>query len=323
MFDFVRRRYLFFLISLLIIVPGMIAVAIPPHLRLGIDFSAGATMTVRFEQPPAQADARQAMTDLGQPDTIVQRTGDDTYILRTKTLRDEQRDESGNVVQPGEKQEIVDGLSARFGAVELQSFDSVSPLVAAETIKNATLAVLAACVGILLYIAYAFRHVPHPIRYGTCALVALLHDVLVVIGVYAILGHFFGLEVDALFIVALLTVVGFSVHDTIVVFDRIRENLRRGYGSFIDTVNHSLMQTLGRSLTTSLTTLMALATVYLFGGVTIRHFVLALLIGITSGTYSSIFNASQLLAAWEIGDFGRFWARLRGRAQPQLAPSRG
>lgn len=310
MFDFVRRRYTFFMISLAIIIPGLIALAIPPHLKLGIDFSAGATVNVRFEQTVDQAALRQALADLGQSESIVQRTGDDnSYMIRTKTLREDEKDADGNVTKPGERQEIVDGLAKRFGPVEVLSFDSVSPLVATETVRNATLAVLVACIGIILYIAYAFRHVPHPMRWGICTLIALLHDVLVVIGLYAILGHIFNLEVDAMFITALLTVVGFSVHDTIVVFDRIRENLRRGYGGFASTVNHSVMQTLGRSLTTSLTTILALIVLYLFGGSTIRNFVLVLLIGITSGTFSSIFNASQLLAAWELGDFARWFKR--------------
>jgi preprotein translocase subunit SecF len=170
--------------------------------------------------------------------------------------------------------------------------------------------VLAACIGILAYLSFAFRKVRNPWRYGTCAVLALAHDALLVLGVFSILGRLFHIELDALFITAVLTVIGFSVHDTIVVFDRIRENLQRYLGeSFNTVVNHSLTQTLGRSLNTSITVLLTLVTLYLFGGVTIRTFVLALIVGIAAGTYSSIFNASMLLVVWENGDLGRLFGR--------------
>jgi preprotein translocase SecF subunit len=187
----------------------------------------------------------------------------------------------------------------------------VSGSVASETTRNAVFAVIAASVLILLYIWFAFRKVDRPWRYGTCAIIALLHDVLVVLGVFSILGWLIGFQVDALFITALLTVVGFSVHDTIVVFDRIRENMqRRTSETFEEVVNASLVQTMARSLNTSLTVIFTLSALTLFGGTTIRPFTLALLVGIVSGTYSSIFNASMLLVMWErrenvFGLFGR------------------
>jgi len=181
---------------------------------------------------------------------------------------------------------------------------TVSASVASETTRNAFLAVLAASLFILLYISFAFRKVMRPWRYGACAIIALLHDVLVVLGVFSILGWTLHIQVDALFITALLTVVGFSVHDTIVVFDRIRENMtRRTTETFEQVVNASLVQTMARSLNTSLTVLFTLSALTLFGGTTIRTFTLALLIGIFSGTYSSIFNASMLLVMWERGEF--------------------
>ena len=182
---------------------------------------------------------------------------------------------------------------------------SVSGSVASDTTRNAFLAVLAASVLILLYIWFSFRKVARPWRYGTCAIIALLHDVLVVLGVFSFLGWAFGVQVDALFITALLTVVGFSVHDTIVVFDRIRENMqRRTSETFEQVVNASLVQTMARSLNTSLTVLFTLSALTLFGGASIRSFTGALLIGIFSGTYSSIFNASMLLVIWEKGELG-------------------
>ena len=180
----------------------------------------------------------------------------------------------------------------------------VSGSVASETTRNAILAVLAASGFILLWIWFSFRKVDRPWRYGTSAIVALLHDVLVVLGIFSILGWLVGLQIDALFITALLTVVGFSVHDTIVVFDRIRENMqRRTSETFDQVVNASLVQTMARSLNTSLTVIFTLTALTLFGGTTIRPFTLALLIGIISGTYSSIFNASMILVIWEKGEF--------------------
>jgi preprotein translocase SecF subunit len=211
---------------------------------------------------------------------------------------------------------------------------SVSGSVAGDTIRNSIFAVIAASLLILLYIWFAFRKVQKPWRYGACAIIALLHDVLVVLGVFSILGWTLRIQIDALFVTALLTVVGFSVHDTIVVFDRIRENMqRRSSETFEQIVNASLVQTMSRSLNTSLTVLFTLSALTLFGGESIRTFTFALLIGIFSGTYSSIFNASMLLVIWERGELG-LWrfnrdTRLpggRGRREArerELARSRG
>jgi preprotein translocase SecF subunit len=205
--------------------------------------------------------------------------------------------------------------------IQLISNSLVGASVAAETTRNAVLAVIAASVAILLYIWFSFRKVSRPWRYGTCAIIALLHDVLVVLGVFSILGWLFNIQIDALFITALLTVVGFSVHDTIVVFDRIRENMqRRTSETFEQVVNASLVQTMARSLNTSLTVLFTLTALTLFGGASIRNFTLALLIGIFSGTYSSIFNASMLLVIWEKGELGL--GRLRREQTPDGRPVR-
>ncbi|MFN8567253.1 MAG: protein translocase subunit SecF [Kouleothrix sp.] len=170
---------------------------------------------------------------------------------------------------------------------------------------------IGASVAILIYLTLAFRKAPHPIRYGVCAIVAMLHDVLVVLGVAAILGYFTGLEVDALFLTALLTIISFSVHDTIVVFDRVRENLinRRASETFEAIVNHSIVQTLPRSINTQLTSMFTLTALLLFGGTSIRNFVLVLLIGLISGTYSSIFNAAQLLVVWENQEWRNWFGR--------------
>lgn len=198
---------------------------------------------------------------------------------------------------------------------------TVGPTIGRDLIGRAFFAVLAAAVAILIYLTIVFRKVPNAFRYGVCAIAALVHDVLVVLGIFAILGLIFGLEIDALFITAMMTVIGFSVHDTIVVFDRVRENLtRRRFEQFQEVVNYSLVQTLARSINTSITVILTLFALYLFGGASIHNFVLALLLGIVSGTYSSIFNASMLLVIWENREWGRFLGGNRGEA-PATRPA--
>jgi preprotein translocase subunit SecF len=254
---------------------------------------------LRLESSVHQDQLRQAFSELHHPEAIVQRS-EDLFLVRTFPLAPEQRDETGAIVQPSERQSLEDSLKARFESVAVVEFDSVSPLVAREVVQRSVVAVLAACVGILLYLWYAFRKVAQAWRYGACAVAALAHDVVVLVGISSLFGRFFAMEIDALFITATLIVVGFSVHDTIVVFDRIRENIgNMPLLPFNMVVNHSLMQTLGRSLITSLTLLLTMLALLLFGGVTLRAFVIAVLVGVTSGTYSSIFNASMLLVSWE------------------------
>ncbi|GCE17649.1 protein translocase subunit SecF [Dictyobacter kobayashii] len=220
--------------------------------------------------------------------------------------------------------------------IQVESNSQVGPSVAGRTTLMAFLAVVAASFLILLYVWFSFRKVPKALRYGVCAIVALLHDALVVLGIFSILGKLFGIQIDSLFITALLTVIGFSVHDTIVVFDRVRENMqRRTVETFEEVVNASLVQTLARSLNTSLTVLFTLLTLTLFTGIgtDIHTFTLALLIGIFSGTYSSIFNASMMLVIWDKGELGmkylqgkrdeKPYARKRDREVRELAETRG
>ena len=184
---------------------------------------------------------------------------------------------------------------------------TVSPIIATETGRNAAIAVTIAAVFMLFYIAWAFRRMPKPLRWGTCAIIALIHDVLVVIGVFSILGWTIGIQIDAMFITGMLTVVGYSVNNTVVVFDRIRENVSRGISKDLEvTVNASILETLGRSINTSLTTLFVILAIFLFGGITIRYFILVLLIGVVAGTYSSMCIAGSLLVVWDKGEWGRF-----------------
>lgn len=300
--NLVGKKYWFFLLSAIIVIPGLISLAIPPGLRIGIEFTSGSTMTFRFEKPVEQAALREAMGELGYDDVIIQRTGEGDYLVRTREISRE------------EKEKLEEGLKGRFGNLTPLDFYSVSPLVAAEVVRAAIIAVVAAAVAILIYIAIAFRKMPRPWRYGVAAVVALIHDVLVVVGIFSILGKFLNTQIDALFITAILTVVGYSVNDTVVVFDRIRENTRKGVSKVYEVVvNRSLVETLARSLNTTLTTLLTIAALFLFGGVTIKTFTLALLIGITSGAYSSFYNAATLMVVWENKEW-RNWFKRRPRS---------
>ncbi len=306
MFDFVRNRRLFYLLSAVLIVPGVISLVLPGGLNPGIDFTSGTIMTIQFQRPEPvdQTALRDAFAGLGHTEAIVQKSGDNTFVIRTRPLLQASQSESGDI-GTSERQQIESALTSQFGALQILNLDQVSPLIAEEIVRYAVLAVVAASLFILLYLWWAFSKVTHPVRYGATAVAALIHDALVVLGIFSILGRIFPAEIqlESTFIVAVLTVIGFSVHDTIVVFDRIRENfIRRPSDSFEDVVNHSLAQTLTRSLNTSLTVLLTLVVLMLFGGVTIRTFVLALLVGITTGTYSSIFVASMLLVSWHLGE---------------------
>ena len=299
MLNLVGKRYWFFLVSAIIVIPGLISLFIPPGLQVGIEFTSGSSLTFHFEKPVEQADLREALTGLGHDEAIIQRTGGGDFLVRTKEIS---RDE---------KTKLEDGLKSRFGEMTTLDFYSVSPLVAAEVVKAAIIAVIASSIGMLIYIAIAFRKMPSPWRYGATAIITLLHDVLVVVGIFSIMGKFFNTQIDALFITAILTVVGYSVNDTVVIFDRIRENMSRGVSKVYEVVvNRSLVETLARSLNTGLGTMLTIFAMYLFGGVTIQTFMLALLIGITSGTYSGFFSAATIMVVWENKEW-KTWFRKR------------
>ncbi|MHC1785009.1 MAG: protein translocase subunit SecF [Anaerolineaceae bacterium] len=298
--DIIGKRYWFFLLSLVIIIPGMIGLAIW-GLPFSIDFTSGSMLELKFNTgiAPQPAEVIAIYEHYGFSDPRVQTSGDDTVIVRSKEMDEET------------KAKIVAELG-KFSNSEtsILRFDTVGPTVGQEVTNRAALAILLAAIGILAYITFAFRGVPHAYRYGITAIIAMLHDVAVVITVQVFLSHFLGWEVDSLFLTALMTVIGFSVHDTIVVFDRIRENTniyRRL--PFEEVVNHSILQTLARSINTTLTVLLTLLALVLFGGVTIRHFVTILLIGMASGAYSSIFNASQMLVVWENREWNTWFQR--------------
>lgn len=313
MFTLASRRKLWFTISLIVIIPGLISLLVN-GLKLGIDFTGGTLWEVKFDGPATSQQIDDVLAENGYETAIVQRTGannDESWLIRIPELKE----------GSAEKTAIETGFTERIGPFTEQEFSTVGGAVSSEIRNRSILAVIAASAGVLLYIAYAFRNTQNPLLYGMCAIVAMLHDVLIVLGVFSILGWLFNVEIDALFVTALLTVIGFSVHDTIVVFDRIRENLaNRTDPTFEGIVNYSLAQTLVRSINTSMTVLFTLLALYLFGGGSTRTFVLALLLGVISGTFSSIFNASQLLVAWEYGEIQNFFGRLVGRA-PRPAPA--
>ena len=294
--NFVGLRGWFFIFSALVILPGIVFLIIAPGLRQGIDFTGGSTLTLEFSDPVNQTDLRAELANLGHSDATVQQLEDNIFFIRTKEL-----DEVARVAVLADTER---NLSPN--GVQQLSFDLVSPVVAGETILNAIYAILAAAVGIFLYVWWAFRNVPSPFRYGAAAIIALLHDAMIVIGIFSILGVLIEMEVGTMFLVAILTVIGYSVNDTIVVFDRIRENvLTFPNRELSEVVNLSISETIGRSLNTSVTLLITLMALMLFGGSTIREFLLVLLIGVVVGTYSSIAIASQALISWEYGDFKR------------------
>ena len=387
MIDLVSKRYLFLLASVIIIVPGLLAM-LAGGLKPGIDFTGGTRWTVVPLNAEANSTERfkQVLSEAGFDDALVKGgsigaapgpvTNTITMDLPGK-LEDEEREEERRKLEaalidaelvsservtetqtlgpaptalsatagPGTSTIPVTGTATltttstvtgttavttpqapptetvvreRIPDSATIDFLEIGPTIGSELLGRAFLAIGAASLAILIYLTIVFRKVPNAFRYGVCAIIALLHDVLVVIGIFAILGILFAVEIDALFITAMLTVIGFSVHDTIVVFDRVRENiLKRRFDNFGDIVNYSLVQTLARSINTSITVILTLFALYLLGGASIRNFVLALLIGIISGTYSSIFNASMLLVIWENGE----WRRLLGRGGPPASPS--
>lgn len=309
--NIIKNRYVYFLISLLVIIPGVVFmilnwVNLKTPLPLAIDFTGGSLLEVQFAGTRPSVDEVKSTFLEVAPDTapVVQPLGEDSYAIRSKRIED------------GTKGEIVAKLETQTGStITVLTFSSVSPSVGAEVTKAAGIAILMAALAMLAYISYAFRGVDHAVRYGAAAVIAMLHDVFVVLGVEAILAYFLGWEADALFLTALLTVIGFSVHDSIVVFDRVRENAHVYRRIPYETlVNHSIIQTLDRSINTQLTVMFTLTALALFGGESIRHFVIILLVGIFSGTYSSIFNAAPILVVWENREW-QTWFRKPNQTQ--------
>lgn len=296
-YQLVERRKLWFSFSGLLILPGILImiwqlITTGSPLPLSIDYTGGTLWEVRFEQPVSVTDVRTIFAQAGYGDTTAFAVEDDrTVQLKLKDIT------------PEEKAVLQARMIDAYGPFDERSFRSIGPAIGAEVAQAALLAVAAAAVLILLYIAFAFREVPHPLRYGTAAIVALIHDVLVTVSFMGIMHLVAGWEVDALFLTATLTVIGFSVNDTIVIFDRIRENLRRYKGERLATIaNRSIIETAQRSIATQVTALLVLVAILIYGGATLTVFMAVLVVGLVSGTYSSIFTATPIIVGWEEGD---------------------
>ena len=308
--DIIGKRYYFFVLSLIIIIPGLLLgliMANNDELPLGIDFTGGTLIEIRIESDldPQPADIVILYRDLGIDDPKVQTTGQGTYVSRSSLLSED---------IPGK---IIDELEKQYNAVvTVLRIESVGPTIGAEVTQRAALAIVVVAFIIVLYITFAFRGIPNAFRYGVCAIIAMLHDVMVVFSITFIGSYFWGWQIDALFLTALLTVIGFSVQDKIVVFDRIRENTNIYRRIPYETlVNHSIVQTLSRSINTQLMTVefMLLALV-LFGGVTLQQVAATMLVGLAFGTYSSIFVAAPLLVIWESQEWKTWFHRSKSTA---------
>lgn len=295
--NILKYKVFYLLLSAIILVPGIVSLFVN-GLNLSIDFTGGSLFKYQFEDTKdINININEnKLRDVFKKNEItvenISKEENNTYIIKTKPI---------DVSKSGK---LKEDILSNFSNAKQLSFETVGPSIGEETTRKAFTSLAWVSVGIVLYIAFAFRNVPKPyssFRFGISAIIAMLHDAVLVVGVFSILGYFYKIEVDALFITAVLTVIGFSVHDSIVVFDRIRENLKKlpHSMSFEEVSNYSLVETLNRSLSTSLTVVFTLLALYLLGGSSIKTFVLALLIGIVSGTYSSIFTATPILVIWE------------------------
>jgi preprotein translocase SecF subunit len=300
MFQLVQRRRYYFVFSGLLISLGILAMIVSTirtgsPFRVGVDFQSGTRFEVQFSEPVTENEIRGVFNEFGVSNPAV------------TSLQGENLENAWQIraefLSPEEANAVQEALSTELAPLvpEATLVQTVSPAVGAEVTRAAFVAVLVAAIVILLYIMLAFRQVPHPFRYGACAVIAMVHDITIIFGFIAITGLLFGWEVDALFLTAVLTVAGFSLQDTIVVFDRIRENIhKRPLEDFEMLVNRSVLETIHRSLVTQLNAMFIMVAILLFGGPTVRPFIAVLFVGLLSGTYSSIFNATPLLAAWEM-----------------------
>jgi preprotein translocase subunit SecF len=290
MIQIIHNRKIFFSISIVLVGASLLSLALW-QLKLGIDFTGGSLLQLEFKNERMASSAiEEKLSGLKLGELAIQPAGEKGVILRFKDIDEETHQKILSALGGGE-------------ALEEKRFESIGPVIGQELKNRSIYAVLGVLLMIIIYIAYAFRKVSKPVaswRYGVAAILALAHDVIIPTGFFAVLGHFFSVEVGLLFVTALLTILGFSVHDTIVVFDRIRENLRKGgFGDFENTVEASINQTINRSINTSLVVIFTLLAIYFFGGESIKSFALTLILGIFFGTYSSIFIASPLLVSWE------------------------
>ncbi|OGF28034.1 protein-export membrane protein SecF [Candidatus Falkowbacteria bacterium RIFOXYB2_FULL_34_18] len=314
MYQIIQKRGIWITISTILVALSIIALFIW-GLKFGIDFTGGSLLEVRFKnERPAINDVQKAVEDLDLGSLITQNVGDQGTILRFQNISEDKHQEvlkrlrglvdRGLVDTEGEADQkaFLNTKEIDASNVEELRYDAVGPTIGQELRRKSITAIVIVLIVIVLYIAWAFRKVSRPVaswKYGISAIIALFHDVIIVVGAFAVLGRFYGIEVNAPFVAAILTVLGYSVNDTIVVFDRVRENLPKSDDNFEETINTSVNDTITRSINTSFTTILVLLAIFFFGGDSIKDFVLALSIGIFIGTYSSIFLASPILVIWE------------------------
>ncbi len=290
--NIIKKKYIYFLISLVFIISGLIAL-FTYGLNLSIDFTGGSRIGLSIPEKAVEQNVEKIKTVFEKENIKIAslEVVENTVSVKTQ------------VIDQNKNSQLIKSLEKEIKGIKQDDLETIGPTIGSETTANAIKAIIIASLLIVLYITFSFRKVPKPassFKFGVCTVLALIHDVLIVVGAFALFGHFLDVEIDSLFVTAVLTIIGFSVHDTIVVFDRIRENLKRMMGDpFEKIVNESILQTIDRSLNTSLTVVLVLVSLLLFGGETIRWFVVALLVGIIAGTYSSIFFASPLLVVWE------------------------
>ncbi len=294
MYHIVEKRNIWFTISAILILPSLIFMLWSYATRgqvlpLSIDYTGGTVWEVAFEQAVQPAAVRQVFVDAGYSDTTVFTVNNDSTVqIKFKPVDAE------------EKENLRVALEGQFGPLEEMTYRSLGPAIGREVSQAAFFALIAAAILILLYIAWAFRSVPHPFRYGTAAVIALVHDVLVTLSFLGIMNLVAGWELDALTLTAILTVIGYSVNDTVVIFDRLRENIHRYRNeSYAVVANRSIIETATRSIATQITVLLILVAILVLGGATLQQFVATMLVGFVSGMYSSIFNATQILVAWD------------------------
>ena len=299
MIDIVGKRIWFLGFSLIIFIVGLISLAIPPNLNLGIDFLSGTGITVSFEKEINTERIQNEFNSLGLSSTSTQSLGDGIFFIRTERLSDFSNSTDSSSVSREDVENSLNNIDDQYRILEVET---VGSKVAEGTIRNSIIAITVSSLFVMVYILYAFRKLENSIRFALSAVFTLIHDVVLVTGLYALLGHIFGLQVNSVFIVAILTVIGYSVNDTIVIFDRIRENnLKFSSSSLPQNINRSINESITRSLGTSITTLLVLLSMLLLGGSTLRDFLVVLILGVVVGTYSSIFVASQFLVFWDQG----------------------
>ena len=299
MINIVAKRMWFLIASTIILIVGILSLTFPPHLNLGIDFLSGTGVTVRFVDDVSSSQIENQFTKIGLDSPSIQSMGDNTYFIRTEKLSDFDVENNDSTVSRNDLEKSIEEIDKNADIIEIES---VGTRVAEGTFRNSIVAVSVASFFVMIYVLYAFRRLEKSYRFAFSAVLTLVHDVVLVTGIYALLGHIFGLQVNSVFIVALLTVIGYSVNDTIVIFDRIRENqIKFPDNKYSSNINISINESIIRSLGTSITTLLVLFSMLILGGSTLREFIVVLFLGVVVGTYSSIFIASQFLIIWEEG----------------------